>query len=118
MHNTVFHKYRALRRCLVVCFFISCVFAYTAAFAQASKAYGLFGSPQCAEWAEMSAEARVNWTRAFISALSKGYQEIRRTDKQKFSNSEGVDIVVEAIDRHCAASPAALASEAVGPFLH
>lgn len=87
------------------------------ALAQSAKSYGLFGSPQCTEWASMSTDARVNWTRAFISALSKGYQEIRRTDKQKFSNSEGVDIVVEAIDRHCATSPYGQASEAVGPFL-
>jgi len=89
----------------------------TDALAQSAKSYGLFGSPQCTEWATMTTDARVNWTRAFISALSKGYQEIRRTDKQKFSNSEGVDIVVEAIDRHCASSPDAQASEAVGPFL-
>ena len=117
MHNTVLSKHRALRRGLVACFFIAGVSAPLAALAQTTKAYGLFGSPQCAEWAEMSAEARMNWTRAFISALSKGYQEIRRTDKQKFSNSEGVDVVVEAIDRHCASSPDAQASEAVGPFL-
>lgn len=90
----------------------------TDALAQSAKPYGLFGSPQCTEWANMSADARVNWTRAFISALSKGYQEIRRTDKQKFSNSEGVEIVVQAIDHHCAASPDSLASEAVGQFLN
>ncbi len=66
----------------------------------------------------MSAEARFNWTRAFISALSKGYEEVRRAGKQKFSNSEGVDMVVEAIDTLCASSPDALASEAVGPFLN
>jgi hypothetical protein len=100
------------------CFLVTTVFMPGTAFAQTTKAYGLFGSPQCSEWAGMSADARVNWTRAFISALSKGYEEIRRKGKQKFSNSEGVEVVVEAIDSYCAASPDALASEAVGPFLN
>ncbi len=66
----------------------------------------------------MSADARFNWTRAFISSLSKGYEEVRRDKKQKFSNSEGVEIVVEAIGQHCSSAPDALASEAVGPFLN
>ncbi len=103
---------------LTACFLVAAVFMPGTAFSQTTKPYGLFGSPQCSEWAGMSADARVNWTRAFISALSKGYEEIRRKGKQKFSNSEGVEIVVEAIDSYCAASPDALASEAVGPFLN
>ncbi len=86
--------------------------------AQAGTSYGLFGSPRCADWAGMSPEARTNWTRAFISALSKGYEEIRRAGKQKFSNSEGVDQVVDAIDRHCASSPKAQAADAIAPFLN
>ncbi len=89
-----------------------------AAHAQAGTSYGLFGSPRCADWAGMSPESRSNWTRAFISALSKGYEEIRRAGKQKFSNSEGVDQVVDAIDRHCASSPQAQAADAIAPFLN
>ncbi len=102
----------------VICLIMLCTFVPRDTTAQTTKSYGLFGSPQCSDWTSMSAEARFNWTRAFISALSKGYEEVRRAGKQKFSNSEGVDMVVEAIDTLCASSPDALASEAVGPFLN
>ena len=95
----------------------ACVLVPPAAQAQQANTFSLFGSPRCADWPGMSVEARSNWTRAFISALSKGYEEIRRKGKQKFSNSEGVETVVAAIDQHCAASPDGQASEAIGPFL-
>ena len=117
MDTTAYFQRCMVRFSLGACLCMATMTVPAGALAQTVKSYGLFGSPQCTEWAGMSADARVNWTRAFISALSKGYQEIRRTDKQKFSNAEGVETVVEAVGRYCAASPDALASEAVGPFL-
>lgn len=118
MCKTLLYKANLFKGSLLACLLIAGLVSSASSLAQAAKPYGLFGSPQCTEWAGMSAEARYNWTRAFISALSKGYEEVRRAGKQKFSNSEGVEIVVEAIDKHCVAAPDALASEAVGPFLN
>ncbi len=109
---------RRLPVALAVCFLTAGTCLPNTGAAQTTSAYGLFGSPTCSEWAGMSADARYNWTRAFISSLSKGYEEIRRNKKQKFSNSEGVEIVVEAIGQHCSSAPDAVASEAVGPILN
>ena len=76
------------------------------------------GNPQCSDWAGMSAGARFNWTNTFLSSISMGLQKHRHEAQQKYKNGEGIDQVIAAIDQHCAANPAAQASEAAAPFLN
>ncbi len=83
-----------------------------------SKPFSLFGSPSCGEWQDMNAESRFGWTSGFLSTLSMGHETSRRTGKQKFKDQKGIDEVVEAINRHCKATPMAQASEAAAPFLN
>jgi hypothetical protein len=82
------------------------------------KPYSMFGDPMCSEWPGMNAEARFAWTSGFLSILSMGHETSRRTGQQKYKDLKGIDEVVEVINKHCAANPAAQASEAAAPYLN
>lgn len=86
------------------------------AHAQANGSFSLFGSPRCTEWTGMTPEARLAWTRAYLSTISKAYLEIRGADK-KAKTPQDIEQAVTAIDQYCTAQPDAQAADGIAPFL-
>lgn len=82
------------------------------------KPYSMFGDPMCSEWPQMTEDAKFAWTSGFLSVLSMGHESSRRTGQQKYKDLKGIGEVVEVINQHCSANPAAQASEAAAPFLN
>ena len=83
-----------------------------------SKPYTMFGNPMCSDWPEMSADSKFAWTSGFLSTLSMGHETSRRSGQQKFKDLKGIEEVVEAMNKYCAANPQGQASEAAAPFLN
>ncbi len=88
----------------------------TGAHAQTSGSFSLFGSPRCTEWNDMTPDARLVWTRAYLSTISKAYLEIRGADK-KAKTPQDIEQAVKAVDAHCTAQPEAQAADGIAPFL-
>ena len=94
-----------------------CGYAQSAlAEAPASGSFSLFGSPRCTEWAGMTPDARLAWTRAYLSTISKAYLEIRGANN-KAKTAQDIDQAVIGIDQYCANHPDEQASEGITPFL-
>lgn len=89
-----------------------------AAQAEASRnpSFSLFGSPGCTEWTGMTADARLAWTRAYLSTISKAYLEIRGANS-KARTAQDIDQAVAGMDQYCAKHPGEQASEGLTPFL-
>lgn len=84
--------------------------------AQTTGSFSLFGSPRCTEWNEMTPEARLVWTRAYLSTISKAYLEIRGAGK-KAKTPQDIEQAVQAVDVHCTSQPDAQAADGIAPFL-
>ncbi len=84
--------------------------------AQTTGSFSLFGSPRCTEWNDMTPDARLVWTRAYLSTISKAYLEIRGADK-KAKTAQDIEQAVKAVDAHCTAQPDAQAADGIAPFL-